>query len=409
VANEARASVSPQMSATDWILTLLALPVTAASSYLGLLALLARRQSPPPAVAPWLCFDVIVPAHNEESEIGATVASLRAVDYPRDRYRVFVVADNCSDRTASRARAAGAEVLVRADSSNRGKGYALAFGFERSLRDAFADMVVVVDADTLVSPNLLRAFAARFAAGARAVQADYGPRNPRASWRTRVMTIALAAFHGVRSVARERLGLSCGLRGNGMGFARALLQQHPPRAFSIVEDLEYGLQLGYAGVRVTYVDEAHVQGHMAVSERDSRSQRRRWERGRRALVRANVLPLLRGAWRRRDPLLADLAFDLLVPPIGQIALWTALGLMLSLAAQRFFDLRVTVAPWLCGISALGLILHVAQGWRFAGSGLRGLVDLLWAPVYVVWKLTLRFADRGHAPKEWVRTRREIRS
>jgi cellulose synthase/poly-beta-1,6-N-acetylglucosamine synthase-like glycosyltransferase len=409
VAYAARARVSLHMSAIDWTLTLLALPVTAASGYLTVLALLARRQPPPPAVAPSLYFDVIVPAHNEESEIGDTVASLRAVDYPRDHYRVLVVADNCSDETALRARAAGAEVLVRSDSSKRGKGYALAFAFERSLRDAFADMVVVVDADTLVSPNLLRAFAARFAAGARVVQADYGPRNPRASWRTRVMTIALAAFHGVRSVARERLGLSCGLRGNGMGFARAVLQQHPPRAFSIVEDLEYGLQLGYAGIRVAYADEAQVQGHMAVSERDSRSQRQRWERGRRALVRANVLPLLRGAWRRRDPLLADLAFDLLVPPIGQLTLWTALGLMLSLAAQRFFDPRVTVALWLWGASALGLILHVAQGWRFAGSGLRGLVDLMWAPVYMIWKLKLRFADRGRTPKEWIRTRREARS
>jgi 1,2-diacylglycerol 3-beta-glucosyltransferase len=393
-------------AALDIGLGLLALPIAAASAYLAALALLARRQPPPSAVPPARRFDIIVPAHNEETEIAATVASLRSIDYPRELYRVFVVADNCTDGTVARAAAAGAQVLVRTDPVNRGKGQALAFAFGKCLAEPFADFLVVVDADTLVSPNLLRAFAARFASGARVVQADYGPRNPRASWRTRVMTIALAAFHGVRSVARERLGLSCGLRGNGMGFARDVLQQHPPQAFSIVEDLEYGIDLGYAGIRVTYVDEAQVQGHMAVSERDSRSQRRRWERGRRALIRANVLPLLRGAWRRRDPVLADLAFDLIVPPIGQLALCGVAGLALSLAV-RVVGPHVTVAPWLWAGSLAGLTLHVAQGWRFSRTGLRGLADLMWAPVYVIWKVTLRFADRGQTPNEWVRTRREV--
>jgi cellulose synthase/poly-beta-1,6-N-acetylglucosamine synthase-like glycosyltransferase len=391
----------------DVALSLAALPLLAASAYLAILALVARRQPPPAAVAPDCRFDIVVPAHNEESEIAQTVASLLAVDYPKDRCRVFVVADNCTDGTAARAAAAGAQVLVRTDTERRGKGHALAFAFARMLADAVADVIVVVDADTLVSPNLLRAFAARFAAGAQVVQADYGPRNPRASWRTRIMTIALAAFHGVRSVARERLGLSCGLRGNGMGFRRGVLQAHPPQAFSIVEDLEYGIQLGYAGIRVTYVDEASVRGHMAVSERDSRTQRRRWERGRRDLVRANVLPLLRGAFARRDPALADLAFDLIVPPIGQIMMWGVLGLAVSLAAVRLVDSRVVAAPWLWGSILAGVALHVAQGWRFSGSGWRGLVDLLWAPVYVIWKVTLRFADRGRAPSEWVRTRREV--
>ena len=98
-----------------------------------------------------------------------------------------------------------------------------------------------MDADTLVSPNLLRAFAARLDAGAAAVQARYGVRNPDASWRTRLMAIAFALFHDLRSLGRERLGLSAGLRGNGMCFSTRLLREVPHQAFSVVEDLEYGL------------------------------------------------------------------------------------------------------------------------------------------------------------------------
>jgi cellulose synthase/poly-beta-1,6-N-acetylglucosamine synthase-like glycosyltransferase len=391
------------MRVLDAVLTVAALPFLAASGYLAVLALLSRRQARPAAVEPQLRFDIVVPAHNEEAEIAQTVASLRAIEYPRSHFRVLVVADNCSDATAERAAAAGARVLVRQDTERRGKGYALAYAFERSRADKFADVVVVVDADTLVSPNLLSAFAARFTAGASVVQADYGVRNPHASWRTRLMTIALAAFHGVRSVARERLGLSCGLRGNGMGFTTAVLDQHPPQAFSIVEDLEYGIQLGYAGVRVEYVHEARVLGHMAVSEGASRTQRRRWERGRQALVRAHVPELLRQAIRRRSALLLDLALDLIVPPIGQLALMSGLGLVVAAIASFF---GAVVAPFVWGSALLGILLHVLAGWYGSGVGLRGLVDLLWAPAYVIWKLTLRFGDRGKTPQEWVRTKRE---
>src|SRR5205823_3666605 len=101
----------------------------------------------------------------------------------------------------------------------RGKGYALAHAFEHALDDGFADAVAVVDADTSVSPNLLRAFAGRFDRGAVAAQAEYGVSNPEASWRTRLMVIALSLFHTLRSLARERLGVSAGLRGNGMAFS----------------------------------------------------------------------------------------------------------------------------------------------------------------------------------------------
>src|SRR5262249_40397740 len=100
----------------------------------------------------------------------------------------------------------------------RGKGYALSCAFEHSLREGLADAVTVVDADTTVSANLLRAFAARIARGADAVQADYAVQNPNASWRTRLLRIAFGSFHVLRSLARERFGLSSGLRGNGMCF-----------------------------------------------------------------------------------------------------------------------------------------------------------------------------------------------
>jgi hypothetical protein len=269
--------------------------------------------------------------------------------------------------------------------------------------------VVVVDADTVVTNNLLSAFAARFETGAMAVQAEYGVRNPRSSWRTRLMTIALATFHGVRSLARERLRLSCGLRGNGMGFSKAVLRATPYSAFSIVEDVEYGLTLAYAGFRVHYVPEARVLGQMVATEQASRSQRRRWEGGRHALVRTHVPRLLGQAWHQRSAMLMDLALDLMVPPLAQLVALNAVGGALCVLTAWLGGGGIVVGACVWGASCAGVLLYVVRGWALSGVGPSGLLDLLWAPVYVVWKLTLRFKDKGQIqedPEKWVRTTRE---
>ena len=231
-------------------LALLALcvPVVTWSLYLAVLALLSWPPKAPVAPSPpSVRFDFVVPAHNESMGIAATVKSLQDVDYPKDLFRVLVVADNCTDDTAVKAREAGAVVLERQSAELRGKGYALAHAFQKCLAEG-ADAVVVVDADTLVSKNLLSAFAARLVWGNVAVQAHYGVQNPNASWRTRLMRIALSMFHQVRSIGRERLKVSAGLRGNGMCLRTSLLREAPHDAYSLVEDLEYGIRLGRKGL-----------------------------------------------------------------------------------------------------------------------------------------------------------------
>jgi cellulose synthase/poly-beta-1,6-N-acetylglucosamine synthase-like glycosyltransferase len=386
----------------------LSLPVLIWTGYLSLLALLSRANPVPPyEVRQKTRFDVIVPAHDEEAGIAATVDGLLGIDYPRDLYRVIVVADNCLDGTAVRAAEAGALVMKRDDSIRRGKGYALAYGFERSLTDAFADAVVVVDADTKVTPNLLHAFAARLSKGARAAQAEYAVANSVASWRTRLMHIAFALFHDVRSRARQRLGVSTGLRGNGMMFERTLLREFPHDAFSIVEDVEYGIRIGLAGHRVHYVGEARVFGEMVTAEGASRSQRRRWEGGRWLLARKHAARLLLAALRRRSLILFDLAADLVVPPLTYVALALAVGLGAASAWVGFGHGRWwSFAPW-C-VSAVFFALYVIRGAWLARVGMRVVLDLLWAPVYMVWKVALALRPSPSREGEWVRTTREAK-
>ena len=379
-------------------IALSSIPALAATGYLATLTAFSKAKEPPPKVDPSKLpfFDVIVPAHDEEQNIAATVVSLLAVEYPRNRFRVVVVADNCSDRTAERAREAGADVIERVDAEKRGKGYALHRAFEETLARGEADAVVVVDADTRVTKNLLDAFARRIAAGEAAVQAEYGVRNPDASWRTRLMVIAMSLFHTVRSNGRERLGVSCGLRGNGMAFSCAVLREVPHDAFSIVEDVEYGIRLGEKGHRVAYASEAAVLGEMVSSGDAAKSQRQRWERGRDELAKKHGWRLLKRGVLEKNAMLFDLGADLLVPPLSKIGVWIVVGLSASAVTMSF-----AIIPW--SAAALMMGAYVARGVQLTRLGPRAVLDLAWAPVYVVWKLGLSASGQ---PSAWVRTTRE---
>ena len=387
-------------------LLVLSVPVAACAAYLFCLTLLSSRPRPPAARTSKLGmrFAVVVPAHNEERNVAATVQSLSALDYPNELRTIVVVADNCTDQTADAARAAGATVLERKDESKRGKGYALSYAFERLVGERTADVAVVVDADTEASGNLLHALASRFEAGASCVQVRYGVRNRDASWRTRLMAIGFAMFHDLRSLAREKMRVSCGLRGNGMAFRLDLLAKVPHDAYSIVEDVEYGISLGKLGHRVWYVDEACVLGEMVATEKESRSQRRRWEGGRRGLVRAYGGSLLGDAIRLRQLLLLDLAMDLLVPPLSYLALAAGAGTLASATLAALGIARwAAVIPW---AASVGFILaYVGRGLVLSGAGFRGLVDLIAAPAYVAWKVALALRHGKRSQSEWVRTAR----
>ena len=387
------------------------LPAAFCGGYLGVLTLAGKRHRPSTATDRSVRFAFVVPAHNEAFGISETIASLRAVDYPRHCFRVIVIADNCSDDTAAVARTAGAQVIERHDDARRSKGFALSDVLPEVLRDRSIDAVVVIDADTIVSSNILLLAAGRIADGERALQVRYGVRNPDDSWRTQLLAIAFACFHDVRSAGREELRLSCGLRGNGMVFTREALERAPHRAASLVEDLEHGLDLSDVGIRVAYVGGASVLAEMPKDAAASRSQRDRWERGR-ASFRGRARAHLRAGMLHRDRVALDLGMDVLIPPLGTVAALSVLsGAMAagsSLARRRIDPSAITAA-----VALGGLGIHVAAGWRASGTGVKGFTALVQVPRYLWWKLSTnhdapRPESSGGQPVEpstWVRTTR----
>jgi cellulose synthase/poly-beta-1,6-N-acetylglucosamine synthase-like glycosyltransferase len=338
---------------------------------------------------------VLVPAHNEAAGISHTVRSLRACDPGDAGFEVVVIADNCSDDTAALAREAGARVIERHDTTRRGKGYALDHAFARLLDEPF-DAVLVVDADTRVSANLVTACREAMRRGAAAVQVTYRIANPESSLRARLRDIAWMAFNVLRLRGRERFGLSVGLLGNGFGLTRETLQAVPYLATSVVEDMEYHLRLVESGRRVVFVDEAKVLSDAPFDRSAGAVQRARWEGGRFRMV-VDWTPeltrrVLRGEWRLTEPLLELLLLPLayhvllllaaLVPPFGPTRAYALAGLLL-------------------------VVVHVMVAIRVGRGGWRDLLALATAPLYILWKLTiLRAIGRAsRADAAWVRTDR----
>ena len=389
-------------------MTLLAIPAVLAAGYLLWLTLFSHAPAATrfsAAAGAHLRFDIIVPAHDEEAGITAVIGNLYALDWPREQFRVIVVADNCSDGTAERARQAGALVLERHNPELRGKGYALVRGFSVSLAQRYADVVVIVDADSRASRNLLRVFAEKTAAGVGAAQVFHGVLNPDSSPRHRLMTIAYSAFHRVRSRGRENLGFSCGIRGNGWCVSHNVLRQVTYAAHGLAEDIEYGLRLGIAGIRVEYIDEAQVLSSMDTDATGIATQRNRWEQGRSSLPQAFSRVLLAPSPATSRALRWDLGLDLLVPPLATIGLAVLLLFVVSYAGLLALPGALSPVAGLFAalLAGTALCLHVARGWQLSGTGRRGLMDLASAPRFALWKLLLRC--RPSQNSVWVRTRR----
>ena len=389
-------------SALRAFLILVQLPSALMVLYLDLLtAAAALWKGELRTVPPSARFALLVPAYDEELLLPRLLASCRALDYPQDLFAIHVVADNCSDRTAAVARTAGATAHERTDAQHRGKGYALRWLIARLADQSLMyDAYVIVDADSVVSPNLLSVFNAHLARGDQAIQCYYGVLNRNQSWPATLRYVAFELYNGLRPRGRAVLGLSAGLRGNGMCFAAPVIERFSWGAFGLAEDAEFHLELIAAGIRVTYAALASVVAEMPTSLRQAQSQNVRWDRGRLHLVRTHGFRLLADAIRLRDPVRLDALAELLLPPLSVLAALAAGCFALSAT------LRAHGARRLAGLVVCGLIGYVAGGLRMARAAPRTYVALIMAPLYVVWKIAVYLlAALGRRDGRWVRTER----
>ncbi|HLW00793.1 MAG TPA: glycosyltransferase family 2 protein [Ktedonobacterales bacterium] len=368
---------------------------------LSIAALSQRSRRKARTAASLTRFALLIPAHNEEAVLGALFASLRQLDYPSALMDIHVVADNCTDATASIAREAGVFVYERENTSEVGKGYALRWllGQVEATGHQY-DAYVVIDADSEVSSNFLQVMNARLQAGQSIIQSQYRVKNSQESWTSGLRSVAFALFNHLRPLGRSALGWSCGLKGTGMCFSARVLQEFGWESFSLTEDVEYHVRLVAAGWRVVYAPMAIIWSAMPTSLKQSQSQQMRWERGRLDMVRRHVPRLLWGTLRTGNIALFDVAMEILLPPLSVLAGLVFCCCVGAILLPSYFGIRLGLAL------LVGLLLYIGIGLRLARLPLAAYRSLLFAPAYIAWKLWVyAVALVSAGDRRWVRTSR----
>lgn len=343
---------------------------------------------------------VLLPAHNESSGILPTVADVKAQMRAGDR--LLVVADNCTDDTATVAAAAGAEVVERNEPEKRGKGYALAWGLRHLAADP-PEAVIVIDADCRVAEGMIDRLAATCAATRRPVQAlDLMIAPPDSPINFKVAEFTWRVKNWVRPLGFRALGLPCQLMGTGMAFPWNLIRSADLASGSIVEDLKLGLDLAQSGSPAVFCPFPGVTSDFPSTVEGIQSQRLRWEQGHLGMMMTTVPRLLLSAIKRADLSLLALALDAAVPPLSLLGMLVIVTVIVAGVATLVGVSSTAIYVNL--ISLAGLLGGVLLCWLKYGRDILplGSIPLIFPFVCGKLPLYLKILSRS---SQWTRTDR----
>lgn len=365
-----------------------------------LLALLPQRKIvlPDNLVQPTIA--VLVPAHNESGTIENTLLNISTQLTENDR--LLVVADNCSDDTASIAKVHGAEVIERTDLERRGKGYALDYGV-RHLEKAPPDVVIIIDADCQVEKGALTIIANNAIARNSPIQALYLMNYNNPTIKQRIAEFAWLVKNHVRPLGLSNIGLPCQLMGTGMAFPWQIIANAHLATGNIVEDVKMGLDMASKGHAPLFCPDARVSSTFPEVASAEQSQRKRWEHGHLGTIISEVPKGIIRSVRRFDLKFLALILDLAIPPLALLTMALLVVFFSSLVYVMFGGSPLLATINLISLCAFFIATLVAwYGW---GRKAVTYIDLLSVPYYVAKKIPLYISFLIKREKSWVRTDR----
>jgi cellulose synthase/poly-beta-1,6-N-acetylglucosamine synthase-like glycosyltransferase len=223
----------------------------------------------------------LIPANNEEDVIYDSVRSiLEKQDYPKDKFDVFVVADNCTDNTAELARKAGAIVLIHndPDPAHHMAAYPLKFGIDHilSITDNPYEMIIRVDADNHLNDEYSSLMNDAYQEGVDLARPYEGALNATQSFFTKACTLFYVFESRYGSRVRERLGLAAHVNGSGaMMSVRMLKATGGYDCTTISEDAEYYFNRLLDGYKGHFVEDAVVSEDMPSTLKDTYNRNKR--------------------------------------------------------------------------------------------------------------------------------------
>ncbi|NMM17612.1 MAG: glycosyltransferase [Cellulomonas sp.] len=221
---------------------------------------------------------VLIPAHNEQATIATTMAALARVRGPL--VQVIVAENGSTDVTAATARDEAARHPHIAWDIRECGPVGKAGALNACLSDVVGDVVVLLDADTVLDPDFVTAVLPHFDApgvGAVAGNVKVGNRH--------LLLGRLQAFEYISSLALDRraqaqLGVVSVVPGAAGAFRRdALVRVGGWPSRTLTEDADLTVELLAAGWKIPYESGAISWTEAPATVRELLQQRRRWSYG----------------------------------------------------------------------------------------------------------------------------------
>lgn len=229
-------------------------------------------------------YAAVISARNEEQVIAGLIGSLKRQNYPADKLDIFVVADNCTDRTATVAANAGATVFRRWNPDDVGKGYALDFLFRR-IRGEYGNRnyagYFIFDADNLVDENFVAEMNKTLERGDYdAITCYRNSKNFGSNWISAGYSTWFLRQARFLNFPRSLLGLNCAVGGTGFFVSERLIRENGGWPFHLLtEDIEFSADCAVRDRSIGYCDRAVVFDEQPTSFHQSWDQRLRWSKG----------------------------------------------------------------------------------------------------------------------------------
>lgn len=226
-------------------------------------------------------FAIVIAARNEEVVIGNLIDSIKKQDYPKELLTTFVVADNCTDKTAQIARSKGCICYERFNDEKRTKGYALEYLFDK-IEEDYGRMsfegYFVFDADNLLKKNYITKMNDAFDSGEKIITSYRNIKNIDENFIT--MSFAIHWLRSIRNYHRARsfLRLATNIQGTGYLFSSEIVRDGWHYT-SLTEDRGLTADAVSQGYRISYQDEALFYDEQTPDYKVAYYQKLRWSKG----------------------------------------------------------------------------------------------------------------------------------
>lgn len=321
------------MNIVDWILYV---PLALCVGYLLLYAIASRFYRTPhfPEARTLRRFVVLFPAYKEDRVILSSVQGFLKQDYPKEKFDIIVISDQMQPATNDALRALPVRLLI-ANYTDSSKAKALTMAMN-AVKDEPYDVVVIMDADNLTSPDFLAEVNRAFDTGVKSIQAHRTGKNLNTNI-SLLDGISEEINNGIFRSGHNVLGLSAALSGSGMAFEADWFRRNVERLQTAGEDKELEVLLLQQRIHTTYLAQLPIYDEKTQKEEAIGNQRKRWIAAQFSILGSSLSGLWK-ALRQGNIDYCDKIVQWMLPPrliqlaavFGLTAVVTAIGIWQSL-------------------------------------------------------------------------------